>query len=53
MITLVGNMLLVVKYFVGYVAKDLSDVLIKSEVTEKKSLIGYVVVIEIKLIALI
>ena len=48
-ISLVVNMLLVVKYFVEYVEKDLSDVLIKLEVMEKKLLIGYVEVIEIKL----
>ena len=48
-ISLVGNILLVVKSFVGYVERDLSDDLIKLEVMEKKLLIGYVEVIEIKL----
>ncbi len=49
-ISLVVNMLLVVKSFVEYVERDLSDVLTKLEVIEKKLLIGYVEVIEIKLI---
>jgi len=48
-INLVVNMLLVVRSFVEYVARDLSDVLIKLEVIEQKLLIGFVVVIEIKL----
>ena len=48
-ISLVGNILLVVKSFVEYVERDLLDVLTKLEVTEKKLLIGYVEVIEIKL----
>ena len=48
-ISLVENMLLVVKSFVRYVERDLSDVLTKSEVAVKKLLIGYVEVIEIKL----
>ena len=51
-ISLVENMLLVVKSFVEYVERDLLGVLIKSKVMEKKLLIGFVEVIVIKLIVL-
>lgn len=51
--SLAENIHLVVKSIVVFVESDLSDVLTKSEVMEKKLLIGYVEVIEIKLNVLI
>lgn len=51
-ISLIVNMLSVTKLFVEYVANDLLDTLIKFNVIEKKLLIGFVEVTEIKLIVL-
>ena len=51
--SLAENIHLVVKSIVVFVESDLSDILTKSEVMEKKLLIGYVEVIEIKLNVLI